>query len=75
MTKHEMKTCVRCQKEFECKVGSVTECQCYAVSLTNEERQYIYEHFEDCLCADCMLELKAEFIAAQKEKSNEEWSH
>lgn len=36
-------------------------CQCYEVKLSPEEREFISERFDDCLCANCMKELKAEY--------------
>ena len=31
------------------------------VTLTESERNYFHEKYEDCLCANCMKELKTEF--------------
>jgi len=61
MTKHEEKQCPRCRAPFECKVGSITLCQCSAVKLNDDERRFLQERFADCLCADCMKELKSEY--------------
>lgn len=59
--KHEIKKCLCCGSEFECKVGTITECQCFQVQLSEEESAYIRSKgFEDCLCANCMLVLKGE---------------
>ena len=58
MCKHEAKTCPRCQAAFECKVGDITRCQCYGLCFTPEEKTFITERFEDCLCRQCLLELK-----------------
>jgi len=60
MPKHEDKICPRCAREFECKVGSILLCQCTTVTLTEAERDYIREQFQDCLCANCMNELSVE---------------
>ena len=57
MPHHELKKCSRCDNDFECRMGSITQCQCYAVPLSEEERQYLSLHFQDCLCASCLLEL------------------
>lgn len=63
MCRHEQKNCPRCEARFECKVGSITECQCYGVELNNEERVFIEEHFgEDCLCRNCLRELKNQYF-------------
>ncbi len=61
MCEHETKYCPRCRTRFECKVGSILLCQCTSVSLTEAESNYLHEKYEDCLCTDCMKELKAEF--------------
>lgn len=61
MIKHEIKYCPRCNTPFECKVGSILLCQCSTVSLHPEERDYIQEKFDDCLCANCLKELKIEY--------------
>ncbi len=61
MSEHEKKYCPRCSTSFECKVGSILLCQCTSVTLTETERNYLHENYEDCLCANCMKELKIEF--------------
>lgn len=61
MQKHEIKYCPRCKIRFECKVGSVLLCQCSDVRLTEAERNYLRESYDDCLCANCMKALKTEY--------------
>lgn len=34
-------------------------CQCSTIRLTHEELEFIQLQYEDCLCAQCMKELKA----------------
>ncbi|MEM6262472.1 MAG: cysteine-rich CWC family protein [Bacteroidota bacterium] len=65
MPKHEEKHCPRCGTLFECKVGSILLCQCTTVTLNEAEREYLREKFDDCLCANCMRELKEEYQAQQ----------
>ena len=36
-------------------------CQCSAVKLNQEERDYINNKYEDCLCAACMESLRSEY--------------
>nr|WKN34916.1 cysteine-rich CWC family protein [Tunicatimonas sp. TK19036] len=67
MAKHEEKTCHRCGEIFECKVGSITLCQCTAVTLTEAERTYISQQFDECLCARCLKALQQEFKEGMKE--------
>ena len=62
MCKHEEKPCPRCQQRFECKAGDVVHCQCYGIMLTTEERAFIEERYNDCLCRNCLLELKQRYI-------------
>jgi nicotinate-nucleotide--dimethylbenzimidazole phosphoribosyltransferase len=70
MASHETKKCERCGAFFECKVGNIPECQCYAVQLTEYEKAYIAEkQYSDCLCAACLTSLQQQCIdeAAMKE--------
>jgi len=62
MCKHEQKSCPRCQQAFECKVGDVLHCQCYGISFTTEEKAHIERRYNDCLCRNCLLELKQRSI-------------
>ena len=55
---HEEKVCPRCTNFFECKLASITECQCSAIQLNNEEKMFIEECYDDCPCSNCLLELK-----------------
>lgn len=61
MPKHEDKICPRCARKFECKVGSISICQCNAVKLSEIESAYIHEQYIDCLCADCMKALRIDY--------------
>ncbi|MCF3110485.1 cysteine-rich CWC family protein [Niabella sp. CC-SYL272] len=65
MCQHEDKYCPRCKQPFECKVGSILLCQCSTVSLNNEERDFIFKQYEDCLCAECLKALKAQYHQQQ----------
>ena len=65
MCKHEEKICPRCNASFECKVGHITQCQCYGIKFTNAERDHIAAGFTDCLCFACMKALQTEFNIAQ----------
>ncbi len=61
MPSHEDKHCPKCKTTFECKVGSIMLCQCSTVQLTAEEIEFIQQQYDDCLCASCMKQLKAEY--------------
>lgn len=58
MCNHEEKYCPRCRTAFECKVGDILQCQCYGVRLTPEEKALLEQRYEDCLCRNCLMELK-----------------
>ena len=62
MCAHETRNCRRCNAVFECKAGTITQCQCFDVPLTNEERIYIEQQYSDCLCKNCLLYLKEEYV-------------
>jgi len=62
MCAHEQKVCPRCSNKFECKLGSVTECQCYGISLTVEENAFIESRYDDCLCRNCLIELRNRYV-------------
>ena len=68
MNKHEIKNCPRCGSQFECKPGNITQCQCFTIPLTLNEQAYIKEMYEDCLCVDCLKELKR--LSREKEILN-----
>ncbi|MFC1588830.1 cysteine-rich CWC family protein [Pseudomonadota bacterium] len=54
------KTCPRCKLSFECKTDDVTNCQCASVKLNQSQRDYIFQQFDDCLCASCLEQLRDE---------------
>lgn len=61
MCEHEKKYCPHCNVLFECKIGSILLCQCTPVPLAEDERMYIKNRYDDCLCANCLMELKAQY--------------
>lgn len=60
MFKHETKNCQRCNTAFECTPGNITQCQCYGIKITDEQRAYIEQRYSDCLCRDCLQYLQQE---------------
>lgn len=58
MPSHEEISCPRCGASFQCKMGSITICHCSEVRLTKEQVAYLSEHWQGCLCHQCLLELK-----------------
>ncbi len=61
MAHHEEKHCPRCGKQFECKVGSILQCQCHGFNFTEQEKDRIRNSYSDCLCHDCLTLIKHEF--------------
>ncbi len=57
---HTKKHCERCGTEFLCAAGSISRCECLTVELHADERKYIAEHYNDCICAQCLRDMKAE---------------
>jgi len=57
MPKHEKTSCPRCHKDFECKMGSILLCHCSDVRLTESQQEFTAEHWEGCLCHDCLVEI------------------
>ncbi|SJZ34101.1 cysteine-rich CWC family protein [Sediminibacterium ginsengisoli] len=62
MPTHEQKICPRCKQSFECKVGDVAHCHCSTVQLTMEERAFTEERYTDCLCNNCLKDIKNKYI-------------
>lgn len=60
MCQHESKSCPRCKKTFECKPGNISQCQCYGIEMSSEQRAYIDQRYTDCLCRDCLQYLSIE---------------
>ncbi|HMO63465.1 MAG TPA: cysteine-rich CWC family protein [Ferruginibacter sp.] len=61
MCKHEQKSCPRCGAVFECKTGDINNCQCFGVELSVAEETFIASHYNDCLCRNCLLQLKQRY--------------
>jgi hypothetical protein len=59
---HETKTCPRCQQPFECKPGHISACQCNGIQLTEEEKAFIADRYDDCLCINCLRSLKDKYV-------------
>lgn len=66
MCKHEDKYCPRCIRLFECKLGNILQCQCFGISFTDAEKELIGKCFSDCLCRDCLIELKNQGMVLPK---------
>ncbi len=62
MNKHEEKNCPKCNLVFECKAGSIMQCQCSKIQISAEERAYIETKYDECLCINCLIRLQKEFV-------------
>lgn len=52
--KYEPKTCPRCGAGFECKAGTIVQCQCYGIVLPEQLQLVLEQVYRDCLCRDCL---------------------
>lgn len=53
-----IKYCSRCKAVFECNTGNVEQCQCYTIQLTAKESEYLAKQYKDCLCPNCLKEIR-----------------
>jgi hypothetical protein len=51
-------TCESCGREFGCGADDA-ECWCATLALSSERLAILREHFERCLCPDCLLHAAA----------------
>ena len=70
MAKHEEKTCPRCQLDFVCKVGDISHCACYLITLSLQDREQIQQAFGDCLCGRCLQALVQSHQLIVEKESN-----
>lgn len=54
----EKKICQRCGKMFICMPNNIEKCQCATAKLNEKQRIYLKQHYTDCLCINCLLEIK-----------------
>ena len=50
------KICERCKKDFEC--NNSKNCWCSSVELSEWLAKYLKKNYTDCLCKNCLLQLK-----------------
>jgi len=62
MSLYEQKVCARCECLFECKVSNIGNCMCSTITLSMEEKIFIEERYNDCLCINCLKDLKNKYI-------------
>lgn len=68
MCHHEQKNCPVCGTRFECKAGSIHECQCYEVRLVPEQIQALNEMYSDCLCVQCLCQFQQQGNLSEDEE-------
>ena len=68
MCKHEEKKCPRCNTAFECKAGDILKCQCYGIEISAAEEAFIKLTYSDCLCKNCLLQLKQRYSLFVEQK-------
>ena len=69
MRKHEEKYCSRCNSLFECRAGNIGACQCSQVVIPETLADHIAMVYQDCLCLNCLLELKESHISGNAKTS------
>ena len=64
----KIKTCQRCQNEFNCNADKISNCSCFGVELSDATQTYLTKLKFDCLCTPCLEELNQihEEIAEEK---------
>jgi hypothetical protein len=50
-----LESCESCGREFACRPDDPAGCWCTAVVLDPNALAVMREHFERCLCPDCLL--------------------
>jgi hypothetical protein len=58
MCYHEFKYCPRCGQPFECKPGNITQCHCFEKKLTADQKIFLEEKYNDCLCGACLQQFQ-----------------
>ena len=71
MCLHETINCACCELTFECKMGNITQCQCYGIILTEEMQQYINKQFAGCLCLSCIKNLQQQLNSGKLKYFNQ----
>src|SRR6187200_530223 len=75
MPLHETKICPRCSQEFMCKAGNIASCQCSSILLSAEETALIEAHYGNCLCINCLIDLKKDIAQLPAKNSTPSIPH
>lgn len=60
MCHQETKKCARCKTTFDCKSGNISQCPCYDIVLSDDQKAYLEQRYTDCLCKSCLQSLSDE---------------
>jgi hypothetical protein len=63
----KQKVCPRCQSSFVCNRVDIEHCSCYGIILSAEALMYISDHYDDCLCSQCLKEIASKFREISKQ--------
>ena len=66
MAENQDKKCARCGGMFQCKAGSIEECDCTRLQLHQKTIELIQQQFNDCLCFDCLKQLPDTYKPGEK---------
>ena len=58
------KKCPKCGHLFTCTMD--ISCWCMVTDIPQTVKDHMAEHFQDCLCPDCISELKEIFLTQNK---------
>ncbi|TNF33205.1 MAG: hypothetical protein EP315_08660 [Gammaproteobacteria bacterium] len=59
------KSCPRCQQTFQCESSGTRSCPCDRIPLNEAQRDYIANHYSDCLCPNCLVDLSKQYLQQQ----------
>lgn len=62
------KRCPRCKKQFKCLVEDIENCDCRKIALSKELKFFLSKTSYNCLCNECLDELKTLTSQASKEQ-------
>ena len=51
------KYCADCGKSFICNTVDISACQCSAITLTEQAKEYLSKTYSDCLCIECLTKI------------------
>ncbi len=60
-----LKKCPKCLKNFECKSDNIEKCDCSKIILPVEIKKYIIDNYTDCLCLDCLKDMKCNYLSSE----------